>query len=196
MPHRAEVAGLSAGSVRLSTGATLPADLVVLSVGSKSPAFPFFDDETRALLESEEDGVQLYRHVLHPRLADIGFGGFNHGFMHIPAAEIGALWLAAAWSGKLELPPAAEMERAIERVRAWKREHIHFEPSRSCAVNTRYQQYIDIMLADLGVSPYRKLPNLPAEIFAQYGPGDYASVVDEWLAKGDNHSSMPLDLPT
>jgi cation diffusion facilitator CzcD-associated flavoprotein CzcO len=81
-------------------------------------------------------------------------------------------------------------------IRVSMREHIHFEPARSCAVNTRYQQYIDIMLADLGVSPYRKLPNLPAEIFAQYGSSDYATVVDEWLAKGDNHSSKPLDLPT
>ncbi len=49
--------------------------------------------------------------------------------------------------------------------------NIHFEPSRSCAVNTRFQQYLDIMLADLEISPYRKLPNVIAEVFAPYGSG-------------------------
>jgi hypothetical protein len=44
----------------------------------------------------------------------------------------------------------------------------------------RFQQYIDILLADLGVSPYRKLPNLFAEVFARYGPGDYVGVSAEY----------------
>ncbi len=75
----------------------------------------------------------------------------------------------------------------MQRVREWKREHIHFEPSRSCAVNTRFQQYIDILLRELGLSPYRKLPNPFAEFFGEYGALDYRGLVDEYqaaLAKG------------
>ncbi len=195
-PHRAEVVGFSPGGVRLSNDEEIAADVVVLSVGSRSPRFPFLDDESRALLEADDDGTQLYRHVVHPRLPTLGFAGFNHGFMHVPAAEIGALWLAALWRKELTLPPVAQMERDVDHVRAWKREHIHFEPSRSCAVNTRFQQYLDIMLADLGLSPYRKLPNVFAEVFSPYQPSDYAGVVDEHLKNPPKEPRLPVALPT
>jgi hypothetical protein len=72
------------------------------------------------------------------------------------------------------------MERSMERVRQWKRDHIQFEPSRLVAVNTRFQQYIDILLKDLGISPYRKLPNLFAEIFGRYGSADYEGILEEY----------------
>ncbi len=195
-PHRAEVVGLTTDGVRLSNGEELPADVVVLSVGSRSPRFPFLDANARALLEAEDDGVQLYRHVVHPRLPTLGFAGFNHGFLHVPAAEIGALWLAALWRGELVLPSVENMERDVGHVVAWKRANIHFEPSRSCAVNTRFQQYIDIMLADLRLSPYRKLPNVFAEVFGPYGPADYVGVVDEHLEQPRRRPLVPVALPT
>ncbi len=88
------------------------------------------------------------------------------------------------------------MERAVEHVRSWKRANIHFEPSRSCAVNTRFQQYLDIMLADIDVSPYRKLPNVVAEVFGPYGPADYAGVVDEFLGHSANRRYRPSPLQT
>jgi len=114
--------------------------------------------------------------------------------MHVPAAEIGAQWLACLFRGDLELPPAEAMERAVERVRAWKRAHIAFEPSRSCAVSTRYQQRIDILLGDLGVSPYRKLPNVVAVVFARYGSSDYAGVFGEVPQRGERpRRPLPLD---
>lgn len=195
-PHRGKTARLSAEGLHLANGQVIAADVVVLSVGSKSPSFPFLAPELRALLEGEPDGVQLYRHVVHPRIPSLAFAGYNHGFLHIPAAEVGALWLAALWQGKLELPPVEEMESAVEHVRTWKRQNITFEPSRSCAVSTRFQQYLDIMLADLGVSPYRKLPNPLAEIFAPYEARDYAGVVDEFLAHSPERRYRPSKLRT
>ena len=84
----------------------------------------------------------------------------------------------------------------MAHVRDWKRQHIHFEASRSCAVSTRFQQYIDIMLADLGLSPYRKLPNVFAEIFSAYGAADYAGIVDEFLAQPTSDPRRPLALNT
>ena len=195
-PHRAELAGLSRSAVELSTGASLAADFVVLSLGSLAPRFPFLDASLRQLLEGQDDGVQLYRHVIHPQIPALAFAGFNHGFMHVPAAEVAALWLAALWQGRLQLPPLPEMAHAMAHVRDWKRQHIHFEASRSCAVSTRFQQYIDIMLADLGLSPYRKLPNIFAEIFSAYGAADYAGVVDEFLAQPTSDPRRPLALNT
>ncbi len=196
MPHHAEVAGLFAEGVELSSGTRIAADIVVLSLGSLAPRFPFLNAALRALLEAENDGVQLYRHVIHPLIPELAFAGFNHGFMHVPAAEVGALWVAALWQDKMQLPPPAVMAKSVAHVLAWKRQHIHFEASRSCAVSTRFQQYIDIMLADLGLSPYRKLPNVLAEIFSAYGASDYRGVVDEFLAQPVSGTRHPLDLNT
>ena len=197
-PHQGEVAGFSRDGIRLKSGSEIPCDLVVLSLGSQTPVFPFLPEKYRQLLECEIDGTQLYRHLLHPRIQRLGFAGFNHGFMHIPAVEIGTLWLCALLRGEIRLPPPEEMERSIEYVRAWKRANIEFEPSRSLATNTRFQQYIDILLKDLGVSPYRKLPNVFAEIFGRYGSADYARVVEEYNDQRTRGSEqrIPLEVNT
>lgn len=182
-PVHAEVLGFGEEGLRLRDAETggereLDCDLVVLSLGSRTPVFPFLPAEYRALLEGEHDGPQLYRHLVHPRIPRLAFCGYNHGFLHIPLVEVGAVWIAALLAGELELPSVAEMEATIDRVRAWKREHVTFEPSRGCAVATRHQQYLDILLQDLGLSPHRKR-NPFAEVFIRYGAADYAGVLEE-----------------
>lgn len=72
------------------------------------------------------------------------------------------------------------MKQSMEKVQQWKRDHVNFEPSRSCAVNTRFQQYLDVLLKDLGLNPYRKMPNIAAELFSQYGPDDYLDIFEEY----------------
>ena len=197
-PHHAEVLGFDERGLCLSGAEQhLEADIVVLSVGSKTPEFPFMPAQYRSLLESENDGVQLYRHVIHPRIPSVGFAGFNHGFMHIPSAELGAIWLAAYLDGYLELPSVEEMEAGIRRIQDWKRAHVGFEPSRAVAVSTRYQQYNDIILKDLRLSAYRKSPNLLAEVFMRYGPVDYRDVVEEFRKKAATGIKVkPLALDT
>lgn len=179
-PHHGEVFGFSKDTLKLEQGEEIQCDVVVLSLGSQAPVFPFLPAKYRHLLEAHKDGVQLYRHLIHPSIPNLGFVGFNHGFLHIPAAEIGTLWLCAYIDGELELPSIEQMEQDIEQIRQWKNEHIHFEPSRGSGVNIRYQQYIDILLRDLEVSPYRKMPNIFAEIFARYNCSDYKDVVEEY----------------
>lgn len=78
------------------------------------------------------------------------------------------------------MPSVEKMEQDIEQVRQWKNAHIHFEPTRGSGVNVRYQQYIDILLRDLEVSPYRKMPNIFAEIFDRYNCSDFKNVVEEY----------------
>lgn len=194
-PHLAQVTGFTKDAVQLSTGESIPNDLTILSVGSKSPAFPFLAEKYRKLLESEEDGAQLYRHLIHPRIPHMGFAGFNHGFMHIPAVEVGTLWLSALLDGSLTLPSVAEMETSIETIRSWKRENIHFEPSRSCAISTRYQQYLDTLLMELGLSAYRKQPNVLAEIFAPYNAHDYRNAVTDYQQRYKDQTPSLKTLP-
>ncbi|HEX2989537.1 MAG TPA: NAD(P)/FAD-dependent oxidoreductase [Anaerolineales bacterium] len=180
LPYRTEIECFSPDAVQLKNGRVIPCDFVVLSTGYLTPTFPFLPDLYRVLLEAEKDGPQLYRHMLQPRIPRLAFAGFNHGYMHVPSVEIGTQWLCAYLRGELVLPPPEEMERSIEYVRNWKRENIKFENARSCAVSTRFQQYIDILLKELGVSPYRKLPNPIAELFSRYEASDYRGVYEEY----------------
>ncbi|MEZ4384047.1 MAG: NAD(P)/FAD-dependent oxidoreductase [Nannocystaceae bacterium] len=181
VPHRGSVVRATTDGVALDDGQTLACDALLLCLGASSPRFPFMPERYRALLESEPDGVQLYRHIIHPKIPRVAFAGFNHGFLHIPAAEVGALWMNAVLRGELELPPAAEMEATISHIQAWKREHINFEPSRSCAINTRYHQYLDILLGELGLRHKRK-SNPLAELLVRYEAADYAGLLDEYRA--------------
>ena len=87
------------------------------------------------------------------------------------------------------------MENSIEYVRNWKRENIKFENARSCAVSTRFQQYIDILLKELDVTPYRKLPNVFAEIFSRYEASDYKGVSEEYERKKAKRISRLRTLP-
>jgi dimethylaniline monooxygenase (N-oxide forming) len=165
-------------SAQPSSPAHLDADIVVLALGSSSPVFPYLPQRYRDLLEREDDGPQLYRHLLDPRIPRLAFAGYNHGFLHVPSVEVASLWLSAMLRGELELPSTESMLATIERVRAWKRTHIAFEPARSCGVSTRYHQYLDVMLGDLELSPYRK-SNWLAEVFIRYTAADYAGLIDE-----------------
>ena len=178
-PVRGELASFDERGVILADGRAIACDLVIASLGCPPPSFPFMPPTYRALLEADNDGVQLYRHLLHPRIPRVAFAGFNHGFLHVPSVEVAMVWLAALLRGDLVLPPRAEMERCMAALQAWKREHVLFEPSRSCAVNTRFHQHLDVLLGDLGLSPYRKR-NPVAELLASYTASDYAGVFDEY----------------
>lgn len=73
--------------------------------------------------------------------------------------------------------------------------HINFEPSRNCAINIRFQQYLDTLLNDLGLSSYRKLPNVFAEAFSRYGASEYKGLSETYKTKKTKEkkpSSMTL----
>ena len=197
LPYHSEIECFSHETVQLKNGTVIPCDVVVLSTGYLTPTFPYLPEKYRSILETEKDGPQLYRHLIHPRIPRLAFAGFNHGYMHIPTVEIGTQWLCAYVRGELELPSADEMEQSIEHVRSWKRENIKFENARSCAVSTRFQQYIDILLKELEVSPYRKLPNVFAEIFSRYDASDYKGIFEEYERKKSKRNAplktLPLD---
>ena len=125
--------GFTQNGIQLKNGCDIACDLVVLSLGSEISSFPFLPEKYRQILESESDGPQLYRHLIHPRIPGIGFAGFNHGFMHIPSVELGTLWLCATC--ERDQAPGSRRDGTQHRTyRKWKRANIQFEPSRGVAV--------------------------------------------------------------
>ncbi|MDX2079078.1 MAG: NAD(P)/FAD-dependent oxidoreductase [bacterium] len=196
IPHHTTVAGFAEQGIKFSDNDVLACDIVILSLGSKTPTFPYMPATYRAMLENEDDGVQLYRHLIHPHIPNVAFAGANHGFMHIPTVEIATIWLCALLGGHIQLPSTEAMEMSIQHIRQWKRDHIHYEPSRGMAVSTRFQQYLDILLKDLHLSPYRKGLNVFGEVFMRYGAKDYRKVLAEYqkrIADHPNLTLLPLD---
>jgi hypothetical protein len=161
----------------------LPCNLALLCLGSDTPQFPFLPQPYQKMMHEHNDGTQLYRHMIHPRIPKLAFAGFNHGFMHVPTVEIGVQWVCALIRREIELPSVAEMEKCTAEIRSWKEKHVAYEPTRSYSTSTRFHQYLDVLLKDLGLSPYRKMPNIFAEVFAPYKAADYRGITEEYLAK-------------
>ena len=179
LPYRSNVQGFSKDALVLADGREIPCDLVVLAIGHNSPGFPFLPEPYRSMMEAEPDGTQLYRHLVHPRIPRLAFAGFNHGFLHVPGVEIGTLWTSAVLRGDLELPSPEEMERSAKQVQEWKRSNSLLEPSRGYGVSTRFHQYFDVLLADLGLNPFRKSNQL-LEWVSAYKADDYRNVFREY----------------
>jgi hypothetical protein len=196
VPVQGNFAALTTEGVKLSDGRVIPAEMVVLAIGNDKPSFSYLPAAYRDMMTSAEDGVQLYRHILHPRIPRLAFIGFNHGVFHIPASELSAIWIEALMSGDLVLPSAEEMEASSARVAAWKRANTNFEPQRGFTTSNHFHQYFDVLLGDIGVSARRK-KNAIAETFSPYGPADYLTVTDEYVAGRAKRTAplhpLPLD---
>ncbi|MGL4622230.1 MAG: flavin-containing monooxygenase, partial [Chroococcidiopsis sp.] len=67
-PHHIDLFGFSKDTLKLEQREEIHCDVVVLSLGSQTPVFPFLPEKYRHLLEVHQDGVQLYRHLIHPSI--------------------------------------------------------------------------------------------------------------------------------
>ena len=82
----------------------------------------------------------------------------------------------------------------MDYIMQWKRAHMTFEESMNAGVNTRFQQYLDVICLDLGLNPYRKMPNVLAEFFSKYGPSDYVGVQNEYDASRKDRVNRPRNV--
>ncbi len=192
-PHRAAVAGFSGQAVLLADGSEVVADIVVTAIGYERPTLPFLPAPVAAEFAASPDGVQLYRHLVHPGLRRLGFVGFAHNPLHIASVEIGTIWLDAVARGDLVLPPAAAMAASAARVAAWKRAHTIAEPARAYSVGAHLHNYLDVLLMELGLRHRRKRTGL-GEWFGSYGAADFATLVAEYEARrGTPRAALDFD---
>jgi dimethylaniline monooxygenase (N-oxide forming) len=198
IPHHAAIKSFTKSGVVLSDGSAIPCNIVMLCLGSSTPHFPYLPEQYRMILETNSNGTQLYRHLIHPHIPNLAFCGFNHGFLHVPSVEAGTQWICAMLKGELQLPPEEDMFRCMKETDDWKCKYINPDPARAYATSTRYHQYLDVLLKDLGISPYRKMPNIFAEVFARYGVDDYRGITEEYLQKMKQREGKlkPLQLNT
>ncbi|KAJ3242327.1 hypothetical protein HDU81_005080 [Chytriomyces hyalinus] len=152
------VSRVSDKEVYLADGTVISnVDLIVLATGYDSSHNCLVPKDKMHLVE--EDGIYLYKHVVHPDLPNMCFAT-AHSVM-LPASIDMSLHLATSWlRGEAKLPSREEQLSEIDRVRAWKKANFGSEPHRGFSVLTRFQQYLDEICVDLGLNPMRKVVHL------------------------------------
>jgi dimethylaniline monooxygenase (N-oxide forming) len=192
-PHRSAVEAFTEEGLRLADGTHLDCDVVVLALGYKPPAMPFLPQEILTEIAAEPDGLQLYRHILHPRMSRLAFIGFSQNPMLIPTSHISSIWFDAVLRGDLELPSPEAMEASSRKVRDWKRANTIFEPSRGYFIGSHLHNYLTVLLSDLGLRTQRKR-NKISDMFGTYTAADYATILDEYEGlRGTRRTVLPLD---
>lgn len=107
-----DIAELMGDRVRFVDGSEEEIDVIVYATGYKV-SFPFFRDD---LLETPDNRVRLYRHVVHPDRPGLYFLGLVQPLGAImPLAEAQSKWVAGLLTGRCALPSATVMKRRIEK---------------------------------------------------------------------------------
>jgi dimethylaniline monooxygenase (N-oxide forming) len=178
--HRGSVERFVKDGVLLSNGTKLEVDAVIFGTGWRSD-YSFLSEDLQRRLGFAEDGIYLYRQILHPDVDGLVFIGYASTVSNILAYCIQACWLAALINGMHKLPDRDIQRTEIERLKAWKRSWIPFSHARGARLIVHLQHYLDELLTDVGINPLRKrgLWAPLAEIFAPYQPSDYRDITPD-----------------
>jgi dimethylaniline monooxygenase (N-oxide forming) len=178
-PIQAEIKAFTAHGMELTNGDALAVDTVVLATGWETD-YSWLSAETKAALGFADDGLYLYRQMVHPAVKDLAFVGYASTITSVLTYNLQARWLADLLDERHALPPDDDMRRNIEAQQAWKRRIMPPSKGRAARLLLHMLHYHDELLEDLGESPLRKRgPFAPfKEVFAPYEPGDYRGVVD------------------
>ena len=170
--EKASVDSFTADGVQLSNGKHVKADTVVLGTGWEYD-HSFLPDGYEDLIE--DDGLYLYRHILHPDFPRLVFVGFASTFNNSLSDYLEVRWLVGLLKGEFSLPDRGHMLDEIEAMKAWKRKIMPEQQSRGSLLQVHALHYHDELLRDLGIE-WRRKSNFVAEIFGAYMPADYKGI--------------------
>ncbi len=171
---RTEIISFSDDCLQLANGEEVCADLVICATGWKHD-YSFLPAELLARIY-DEDGMHLYRHMVHPDLPGMAFVGGVQGINSATCFAIQATWVARYLSGHLVLPCERDQLDEIESLKAWNRSFVTSRPNRSQILNLHQLPYLDDLMADMGLNKRRKKPLL--DQLVPYRSADYEEVVN------------------
>ena len=178
-PLQDEIEKFTENGLELKSGKHLIADVVVFGTG-----WAYDQDILPPAIRSEmdDDGLYLYRHILHPNVPGFAFVGLASTFNNSLSAYLEARWLVAKLKGDLSLPSTVEMSKEIDRLKSWKRKIMPHQASRGSLLQLHMLHYHDELLGDLQISHKRKR-NPIAELFGAYLPRDYKDIPSLYLRR-------------
>ena len=175
--HRSGIETLTADGVRLENGETLSVDAIVFATGWRSD-YGFLSTSLQERLGFADDGIYLYRQMLHPDAPGLAFVGYASTVSNVLAYAMQAHWLAELIRGTHALPGRDAQLEEIATLKTWKRSWMPFSHARAARLIVHLQHYLDELLTDFGENPLRKKGIWAplAEVFAPYQPRDYRDV--------------------
>ena len=170
---RSGIASFAKDGILMANGEMVAVDVVICATGWKHD-YSFLPS---SLLDRiyDEDGVHLYRHMVHPDLPGMAFVGGVQGINSATCFAIQATWVARFMSGHLSLPSRQEQLDEIESLKTWNRAFVTKRPNRSQILNLHQLPYIDELMTDMGLKKQRKIILL--DQFVPYHSIDYQDVV-------------------
>lgn len=178
-PLMTEIAEFTARGVTLKDGSHREVDVVILATGWETD-YSFLDEEVHRAFDFSDDGLYLYRQILHPQNEGLAFVGYASTIASVLTYNLQARWLTDVLDGRHTLPTQDAMLADIEAQRQWKRTSMPFSRGRAARLVLHMLHYHDQLLVDLRISPLRKTGWLAPfkEVFAPYEPRDYRDVVN------------------
>lgn len=148
--HRGEIKALSPGKALLSTGETIPADVILCGTGWHQKC-DFLDPAVRVKVTDSRGNFRLYRSMLPVGVPRLAFNGYNSSFFSQLNAEVSAMWLAELLSGRLELPTDAEQDAYVDRRLAWMEARTDGKHSKGTNIIPFSVHHMDEMLNEIGL---------------------------------------------
>lgn len=143
-----EIVALRPGEADLTTGETLPVDMVVCGTGWQQ-LVPFLDDGIMAKVTDEEGNFRLYKSILPLGVPRLLFNGYNSSFFSQLNAEIGALWITEYILGGVELPAEDTMSKWLDERLAWMKERTDGKHSKGTNIIPFSVHQMDELLQDI-----------------------------------------------
>jgi len=149
-PIKTSIAKFFAGGVELVNGEKILADVVIFGTGFRQDV-PFLAEKYRQMLINEDGNFQLYRHLIHPEIPQLGFVGYNGSFFSQLTSEMGALWLVEYVNGKFSLPATAIMYQEISAELDWMKTHFNAVVGGATCIASFSLRYIEQLIKDIDV---------------------------------------------
>lgn len=175
--HQGEVISYTPTGIKLACGAEINVDVVVAATGWRCD-HSFLSASLRSKLAIADDGLYLYRQMLHPEVPGLVFIGYSSTVTNILTYSLQARWLGELLAGKHQLPSNRAMADEIEALKSWKRSWMPPSTARGARLIAHMQHYHDELLRDFGANPRRKRGFLAVlkEVISPYQPSDYRAI--------------------
>lgn len=171
--RQGEIKAFTATGIQLDNGDNIDCDTVIFGTGYQTN-YSFLPDAFKK--SKEEDGVYLYRHIIHPDVPNMAFIGRAATFSNSLTSHLASVWLVHLLKGKFQLPGREQMLEEIQAIKDWKRSFMPPLSSRATVIKLHMTHFHDELLSDFGANPYRK-KNVLAEWLCDYRPADYRKVL-------------------
>jgi dimethylaniline monooxygenase (N-oxide forming) len=158
-----------------SDGASIGCDMVVYGTGFVK-SYAYLDEATQCKLQTQRDGLYLYRSMLPVEVPGIAFLGSEVStFNNILTHGLQAAWLAKVLTGDIVLPPPRKLQADVEAEMNWKRTWMPSTSARAAIQQLHMPKYHDRLVADMGLPTCRK-SNPLSELLMPYNARDYSDI--------------------